>query len=487
MRKINKKIVVLIISIFMAVAAIMVTTYALFTSEAVADNPSNYTTGLLSITANSKSENISLTNELPKTDEEGLASEPYVFTITNQGNLDYKFDIKLLSTSSSNFSAQYIKLKVDDEEITTLSSLTNGIIKSDVVLSAGASIDISIRLWLSSDTPNSEIGKNFTSQIVTDGQAIYTVTNLINHINKLYTDAPKEEVINNSITYNYAPSVNLMEDAGGNIRYYGANPNNYIYFNCSDYGNQTSATCEIWRIIGVFGNTLKIMREESIGSYSWDNSQTESNYGKNDWSDASIMKLLNPNYENESTGGSLYYHGANGNCTVTGSVMPCNFIDIGIKNEETRNLIETVTWNLGAHSSAGVYPNQIYQYERGTTVYSGRPTTWEGKIALPYASDYAYAADLNSCKSQLASYNNSSCTSTNWMKPILGTSSLAWLLNTSQANSHYVWYVNSAGNLSYNSAYGLLGIFPTAYLSSSLAISSGSGASFDPYRLMIIN
>ena len=129
MRKINKKIVVLIISIFMAVAAIMVTTYALFTSEAVADNPSNYTTGLLSITANSKSENISLTNELPKTDEEGLASEPYVFTITNQGNLDYKFDIKLLSTSSSNFSAQYIKLKVDDEEITTLSSLTNGIIK----------------------------------------------------------------------------------------------------------------------------------------------------------------------------------------------------------------------------------------------------------------------------------------------------------------------------------------------------------------------
>ena len=493
MRKINKKIVVLIISIFMAVAAIMVTTYALFTSEAVADNPSNYTTGLLSITANSKSENISLTNELPKTDEEGLASEPYVFTITNQGNLDYKFDIKLLSTSSSNFSAQYIKLKVDDEEITTLSSLTNGIIKSDVVLSAGASIDISIRLWLSSDTPNSEIGKNFTSQIVTDGQAIYTVTNLINHINKLYTDAPKEEVINNSITYNYAPSVNLMEDADGNIRYYGANPNNYIYFNCSDYSNQSSATCEVWRIIGVFGDNLKIMRSGSIGSYSWDNkndtSGSEGSYGKNDWSDARIMKLLNPGYTTQSIGGSLYYNSKSGNCyaNAANAYTSCNFTNSGLKNETTRALIEEMTWNLGAHSSAGVYPNQIYQYERGTTVYSGRPTTWEGKIALPYASDYAYAVDLNSCKSQLASYNNSSCTSTNWMKPILGTSSLAWLLNTSQANSHYVWYVNSTGNLSYNSAYGLLGIFPTAYLSSSLAISSGSGASFDPYRLMIIN
>ena len=59
---------------------------------------------------------------------------------------------------------------------------------------------------------------------------------------------------------------------GGNIRYYGASHNNYIYFNCSDYNNQTSDTCELWRIIGVFNNQVKIMRNESIGAYSWDTS-----------------------------------------------------------------------------------------------------------------------------------------------------------------------------------------------------------------------
>ena len=81
------------------------------------------------------------------------------------------------------------------------------------------------------------------------------------YITNLYTEASKEEVTNNSITYNKAPSVNLMNDRlggttsdldGGNIRYYGVSPNNYVYFNCSDYSNQTSDTCEIWRIIGVF-------------------------------------------------------------------------------------------------------------------------------------------------------------------------------------------------------------------------------------------
>ena len=191
MRKLNKKIIALIVSILLTITAVIISTYALFTSESVADDPSNYTTGLLLITAKSKSENISLMNELPKSDEDGINSEPYIFTIKNQGNLDYKFDIKLLSTNSSSLSPQYIKIKVDDEEVTTLSSLINSKIKSDVVLAAGQSIDVTIRVWLSFDTPNSEIGKTFTSQIVTDGQAIYTSTNTdINSNIIMNTDVP---------------------------------------------------------------------------------------------------------------------------------------------------------------------------------------------------------------------------------------------------------------------------------------------------------
>ena len=69
---------------------------------------------------------------------------------------------------------------------------------------------------------------------------------IADYITNLYTNASKSTVTNNSIKYNYAPSVSLMNDRlggtttsldGGNIRYYGASPNNYIYFNCSDYNN----------------------------------------------------------------------------------------------------------------------------------------------------------------------------------------------------------------------------------------------------------
>lgn len=175
----NKKVIISIIltSIVLIALVVISTTQAYFNNDIYAKNPTEYQSGLLSIEAVSKSNNISLDNTLPMSDDDGLQTTPYVFTIKNNGNVDYKFNIKLLSTSENTFSPEYIKLKIDDEGIRTFSSLTDSIIKQDVILPAGETIDISIRIWLSSDTKNTEIGKTFNSKIVIDGQSVYTTTN----------------------------------------------------------------------------------------------------------------------------------------------------------------------------------------------------------------------------------------------------------------------------------------------------------------------
>ena len=326
----------------------------------------------------------------------------------------------------------------------------------------------------------------------------------------LYTSAAKVTATNNSITYNTAPSVSLMNDRlggtttdldGGNIRYYGANPNNYIYFNCSDYSNQTSSTCETWRIIGVFDGKLKLIKSESIGAYSWDNKDTstgaENDTGKNDWTTARLMKLLNPsNYykvdsNDNNLGQSLYYNSASGKCYSgqNNATVDCDFTSTGIKNDTTRNMIAETTWNIGGWSNSSVYSNQIYEYERGTTVYSGRPTTWKGKIALAYPSDYGYAADLNQCKDKtLYDYDNRTCTSNNWMKAIITNngSNTGWLLTPRSGSSSNAWYVNSGGFVSRDSiAYVAYGAVPVLSLSSELGIESGAGdgSSSKPYKL----
>ena len=314
---------------------------------------------------------------------------------------------------------------------------------------------------------------------------------LSSYITNLYNNATKTAVINNSITYQYDPKNSLMKDVGNNIRYYGASPNNYIYFNCSNYSNQSSSTCETWRIIGVFDGKIKLIRNESIGEYSWDNKNVstgaENDYGKNDWTDARLMKLLNPGYESKTTGGSLYYNAKSGNCYSgqSNATKACNFTSTGIKNTTTRNLISDTIYYLGGHNSFSVYPNQIYEKERGTTVYSGRPTEWTGKIALAYPSDYGYAADLGKCSQNLNNYNNSTCTSNNWMKAIVAPNH-GWLLTPRSGIASNVWYVYSSGGVYYNSyVYNAYGVAPVLFLNSDANVKSGTGTSSDPYQISV--
>ncbi|MED9978985.1 MAG: hypothetical protein UFP41_02145 [Bacilli bacterium] len=354
------------------------------------------------------------------------------------------------------------------------------------------------------------VGDHTLKIVSTDGltSGILTIKKLVipaaTYITNLYTTASKTTATNNSITYNYAniydtdsddnTSGGLMNDRlggtttsldGGNIRYYGASPNNYIYFNCSDYSNQTSSTCETWRIIGVFDGKLKLIRGSQIGSLAWDqdkNDDSSKTTYDNDWSTATLQKLLNGSYYNGS-GTVTYYSGPTGTTTTS-----LDMTSIGIKNETTRNMIAETTYYLGGWNSNSVYPNLIYKKERGTTVYTGRPTTpWTGKIALAYPSDYGYAVDLNQCKDKtLDYYNDSTCTSNNWMKAIFGTSGNGWLLTPYSGSSYGAWYVNFDGLVNDNSRYGAcsaIGVVPVLSLSSGLSIESGDGSSSSPYKL----
>ena len=327
---------------------------------------------------------------------------------------------------------------------------------------------------------------------------------LAKYITNLYTNASKSTVTNNSITYNYATSESLMNDRlggttssldGGNIRYYGASPKNYVYFNCETY---PSTNCELWRIIGVFDGKIKLMRNESIGNYSWDTSASSVNSGTgvNEWSQADLMKLLNPGHESESVGGSLYYNSKSKTCynRNNNATTSCNFTSTGIKNDTTRNMIAETTWNLGGWNSSDIFSNVMYEKERGATTVSNssdgitRATTWTGKIALPYPSDYGFATDLSKCSQTLSNYYSSTdsyaCRSNDWMYSIFKTNTFNWLLTPLSGNANNAFNVYSAGYVNKNtSVYGANGVAPVLYLGSDQDIVAGDGSQSNPYQL----
>lgn len=341
---------------------------------------------------------------------------------------------------------------------------------------------------------------------------------------------PLTEVITTAMSNN--PSMFASDDPGKNIRYIGANPSNYVYFNCSDYTNPTADTCELWRIIGVFNNVtkgdgskenlVKIIRADSLGKYYWDRKETgvgtsTYKYGSNDWTDSQLMMMLNPTnylksgYTNSSDIISLgsqqlyskmgsYYNGTKG-CKpasiASGASFSCTEVDFtstGLKNDTTRNAIEEVVWNLGGTgdftSASNGLASHFYGNERGTTVYSGRPTIWTGKIGLMYPSDYGYATsggttkDRASCLAkELFNWSSSDFSDCKGNDYLFDTNDWQWTLAPSSAIANFVFPVLTSGYVNYSGTHGYNAVHPALFLKSSILVYKGTGAKSDPYRL----
>ena len=271
---------------------------------------------------------------------------------------------------------------------------------------------------------------------------------------------------------NYIIGLSGSEQGTGQVvnengyRYEGKNPNNYVWFNN-----------ELWRIIGVFDedshgqsgqNLVKIIRNDSIGGLVWHKSNT------NDWTVASLMNLLNGAYYNAENGtGGEYCYGYS--TTVSAN---CDYTEIGINNTY-RSMIENVTWYLGGYSSTSATAEAFYGYERGTTVYSGRPTSTTGYIGLMYPSDYGYSVLSSSCArtTNLDSYDNATCAGQSW----LYGQGYEWTITPNSSRSFNVFYVYNLGTLNSTNARSGYAARPVLYLDSSVYVIDGTGTQSDPY------
>ena len=248
-------------------------------------------------------------------------------------------------------------------------------------------------------------------------------------------------------------------------RYEGKNPNNYVWFNN-----------EYWRIIGVFDsgshghsgkNLVKIIRADVLDGLAWHKSNT------NDWTAASLNSLLNGAYYNAQDGTSSgYCYGYSTTATAN-----CDYTKKGIQSGY-RSMIAEVTWYLGGYSSASATTESFYGYERGTTVYSGRPTTTTGYIGLMYPSDYGYSVLSSSCArtTNLGSYNTATCAGQSW----LYGKGYEWTITPYSSYSGGVFNLNDNGFL-YNGANTGYGGRPVLYLDASVYKIDGEGTLDKPY------
>ena len=284
----------------------------------------------------------------------------------------------------------------------------------------------------------------------------------------------KFETIPKTYLNDYIISLLESEQGTGKVvnengyRYEGKNPNNYIWFNN-----------EYWRIIGVFDsvshgvsgkNLVKIIRAETLDGLAWNKSDT------NNWKTSSLKSLLNGAYYNAQDGTSSgYCYGYSTTATAN-----CDYTKRGIQSGY-RGMIANVTWHLGGYSSSSATAEAFYGYERGTTVYSGRPTSTTGYIGLMYPSDYGYSVLSSSCarKTDLWSYSSGTCAGQSWL---YGKGD-EWTLTPSSSDSYHVFSLDDEGYVNGNGSSASIGYGsrPVLYLDASVYKIDGDGSLKNPY------
>ena len=478
MEKINEKKVLVLsfIGIITFIAVVVGATYAYFQAQtggtgnidvnantATTDNLSFQVGSAISLTANQEDFGQGAGNK------SGSTFARATLTANNATNNATRNYYVYLNIESNDFeyttedNQAEILLKVTDPdgtEVTTLGSLerktSGGVTGFDITTSTGlitiadnyeiVSTGTVTQEWqievifanLDSDQ-NANTGKSFTASLIIQEEAIVTnLGNFATYIANLYTT----DGVNDLYLHDGSGTYGTLEAGDNSYRYTGANSNNYVCFGSDE---ESCPADNLYRIIGVFNNQVKLIKSTSYGSYVW---EQDWNTQGNTWDGTTkpdIYTTLNTTYYNTLS-------------------------------SEWQNLIAESTWQVGGmdYSTTNTV-KQYYDVEVGTG-QSGYEETM--KIGLMYVSDYGYGASPEKWTTALYEENYGT---DNWL--YLGT--FEWLISRSTNYSNYAFDVSSVrGGYVYNDSVSFAAaVRPSFYLESNVEISSGTGTSTDPFIL----
>ena len=493
----KKKIIFITISIFLVILILFSSTYALLFKTDETDKQS-YTTGILSITSEAIGNSVTLNNSLPMSDSDGENSTPYIFRITNTGNLSYKFNVMLLSTTTDNqIGSEYIKLKVNDNTIVKLNSLTNGVILSDITLKPTEYIDVTLRVWLDINTPNTEIGKTFNAKITTEGQAVYTNKDYAKETLTMLGLTESTGTLDFSKTScssgcgeSTVGIYKTKDDIGDSYYFRGDVENNYVYF-----------ANKYWRIIRINGDGSVRMIYAGTSAH-------ENGYDDSSTNDMNIGRsAFNTNYNDNAYVGYMYGTASASDYATTHANTNNSTIKTVLDNWYTNNIKDTVNEKyvvdaiycndrgLSSGKGMGTVSTEYNAYDRLITNRTPtlkcnqvndrftRETTVSGvtgngaltyPIGLITVDEAAYAGGLYYQSD--GSANNS--------KYYLCTGNSYWTMSPSYfyGSNAGEFTVYSAGYLNGGNVFNNSAVRPVLSLSSG-ALSDGTGTKDDPFKI----
>ena len=323
------------------------------------------------------------------------------------------------------------------------------------------------------ENQNANAGKSMSAKVMIQKEEEKVF--LADYVKSLYTGTQGE----NSIYYHDSSLTNGAGDSS--YRYSGANPNNYVCFGSNE---STCPTDNLYRIIGVFGNQVKLIKYD-YGTT--DELGTDGDYSKT-YKEWGIDSTYKGTYGDGERIGVYYWNNSTQKNTWSESLLNKTNLNTNFINnigEEWANKIATTTWKVGGNTWANIgtqpaktaYQNEIVNPV--TTNTTDNATEYTAKIGLMYVSDYGFAAEPSAWTLTMGNYNNTTATSTNWMYMGL----YEWTISRRADYSDGAFGVYDDGYVGRGYVYDDRAVRPSFSLLSSVTYSKGDGTQNSPIRI----
>ncbi len=514
MKENMKRKIAMLLTLLGVTSIVIGTTFAIYENTINTNKNHIIKTGVVNFTLTESTNGIVLNNLQELTDYEGMAQEEYYeFTIKNTGNTITDYEISLVDKPNSSYTGtilneKYIKvglLKNNSKEIIVNLKDVNRLIDK-VTLDVEDTVNYKLRLWLDFGNLEDEAKEALV------GQKIFLALKIngIQNVNKVPTGADTliklTDNKDNSGLYTITHAKDSTLQIGTNediteYRYRGASPKNYVTFNN-----------EVWRILGVFPtddgtgnieNRIKLIKDQSIGEYKWDDGTIAYNYTKNDnlmlLQDKNKLKVKYLEKKNKNNFIDLAIaepaKSALNNWARPASLNTyLNKTYLNALSTTSQNMIGDTKYYLGGGGNNSNFNSSVdfYSYERkikntksNEFYYDKNPNSWVGRLGLMYVSDYGYASDNCETKA-LNDYNNSNdlriCNNTNWLFNLKKLEATITQYSNTSTSIHYI-ADNGTVVSTYQASLAQTVVRPTLYLKSEVRIIDGDGTSTNPYIL----
>ena len=363
-------------------------------------------------------------------------------SITSTSQTSNSITVNAKGTAGSKTIAKYMFSSNGGSTWTTKTTSATTSSHTFTGLSGGTTYSIRVKVVDSGGKESTVVSKSITTDVATLAATCAGQT--------MSTCFKNNYTLDDSLYYH---SDSLAYGAGDySYRYAGANPNNYVCF------GSTATTCpsnNLYRIIGIFGNQVKLIKNTSIGDYYW------ASYVTAVWSESSLnTNILNGTY-----------------LSGLGTTWS--------------NKIATTSWIVGSlniEDATCLLPQEVYNMESRIT------TTYNAKVGLMYLNDYLFSAypdawssadmrDFNCSDGRLA-YNDSTITANNWLHY---AGRYEWTIRPDSSWSNAVCLFYPDGRVDSGKTYAVDDEMyisrPTFYLNSTVTLLSGTGTQSNPYQI----